>query len=280
MTIQVYADVLFLINFCMDYSILHICKKLLGNNTRQWRLIAAAAIGGIYSTCVFFPNLHILYTLASKLCVSLLMVFLSFPSKKIKTILFRTGMFYLVNFLFGGACMALLYFTDTGGKTSAIVKNGAFYLQLPMRVLVISAAAAYAMISILGRWLKNRHGREMYDVTIFLDGKRAEAKGFVDTGNCLTEPMTNRPVIIAQWDVLKTLFPAECTKDNFVSYIAPERLKMIPYKSVGNHQGLLWAVRVDRVEFSQKKVSKALVGIYEGELSEDYSVLLHRGLMV
>lgn len=280
MKIQVYADILFLINFCMNYVVLILCKKLLHVETKQWKIILAAVLGGVYSVCIFYPTLEVLYTVLFKLGISFVMVIISFPVKKIKDMLMRIGTFYIVNFVLGGACMALFYLTDVGGKTSAIVKNGAFYLKLPMWILLCSTTGVYIMITAVTRFLKNRHGRQKYDVTIALSGEKIEVRGFLDTGNCLTEPMSGKPVLVAAWSVLKELFPVGCTRENFAMYIPPERLKMIPYKTVGKEKGVLWAIRVDYVQFSDKKIEKVLVGIYEGELSDEYDLLLHRGLMI
>lgn len=279
MKVQVYADILFLINFCMNYVVLCICKKLLDCGGKRWRMALAAAAGGVYSVCVFFPSVAVLYTFLLKAAVSALIVWISFPTKEWKVFFLRWGVFYLVSFMLGGACMALLYLTDAGGKTSAIVKNGVFYMQLPMKVLAGASAGAYAMIGMVSRFLRNMRGKHFYDVTIHLGANSVRTRGFVDTGNGLTEPRTKRPVLVAGWDVWSSLLPAGCTKDNFVRYVPPERLKLIPYRSVGKKNGVLWAIRVDQVLFADKVIEKPLIGIYEDILSQEYSVLLHRGLL-
>ncbi|MBO4277093.1 MAG: sigma-E processing peptidase SpoIIGA, partial [Clostridia bacterium] len=48
-TEAVYADVLFLINFCADFIALFIAGRLCGRAGRAGRLAAAAALGGMYS---------------------------------------------------------------------------------------------------------------------------------------------------------------------------------------------------------------------------------------
>lgn len=279
MKIKVYADILFLINFCMNYVILCICRRLLCCETKRWRMALAAAIGGIYSVCIFFPSTALLYTIALKALMSAALVWISFPTKAWKTFFLRLGVFYLVSFTLGGACMALLYLTDAGGKTDAIVKNGVFYMQLPTRVLLCSGSGAYVLMSLVSRLLKNAREKHFYDVTISMGANSIQARGFVDTGNELTEPFTKRPVLIAQWEIWQSLLPAGCTKENFVRYVQPERLRLIPYKSVGKENGVLWAIRVDEVSFADKVVEKPLVGIYEGVLSKEYGVLLHRGFL-
>lgn len=277
MKIQVYADVLFLINFCMNLVILHICEKLLACGAKKWRICLAAAGGGVYSVCIFFPQAAVLYTIILKLAVSAAIVLISFPTKSPKAFLLRLGMFYLVSFALGGACMAVMYFTDIGGKTGAIVKNGAFYMQLPLRTVAFSALAAYVLIRAVSFMMKRIRSRKIYEVTIRMGENVVKTRGLLDTGNSLSEPVSGRPVPVAEWRVVSSLLPAGCTKDNFIRYVPPERIKLIPYKSVGNENGVMWAVRADEMSLGDRIVEKPLVGIYEGMLSEDYGILLHKG---
>ena len=43
-----YADVLFLINFSMDYLSLYAVSRLLALPSRAWRMLAGAGVGGVY----------------------------------------------------------------------------------------------------------------------------------------------------------------------------------------------------------------------------------------
>jgi stage II sporulation protein GA (sporulation sigma-E factor processing peptidase) len=277
MKIQVYADVLFIINFCMNLVVLCVCKRLLSCGGKRWRIAVSAAVGGVYSVCVFFPDISFLYTFILKAAVSAAMVWFSFPTKSAKAFFLRLGTFYLASFVLGGACMALMYMTDVGGKTGAILKNGAFYMQLPFRSVILASVGAYLLIISVSDAIKRIRGRRLYDVTIRLGENIVASRGMVDTGNSLTEPVTKRPVPVAQWSVVSGLLPAGCTKDNFIRYVPPERIKLIPCKSAGKENGVMWAVRADEMSFADKVVEKPLVGIYEGVLSEEYGILLHRG---
>ena len=49
MQIDVYADVLFLINFSMDYLCLYITARVLHRKMTLWRILSASALGGIYA---------------------------------------------------------------------------------------------------------------------------------------------------------------------------------------------------------------------------------------
>ena len=46
---DVYADLLFLVNFSMDFLCLYLSVKLLHLPRARWRMLLAAALGGVYS---------------------------------------------------------------------------------------------------------------------------------------------------------------------------------------------------------------------------------------
>ena len=50
----VYIDELFLLNFAVDYIILHITSHFCVSSRRTLRLAAAAAVGAAYSVAVYF----------------------------------------------------------------------------------------------------------------------------------------------------------------------------------------------------------------------------------
>ena len=48
-SIVIYSDILFLINFSLDYLCLFIAGRLLHRGGKAWRLLLGAAVGGLYS---------------------------------------------------------------------------------------------------------------------------------------------------------------------------------------------------------------------------------------
>ena len=50
----VYADVLFLVNFSLDYVSLYLTSRLMSLPTRTWRLCVGAAVGAVYAVCALF----------------------------------------------------------------------------------------------------------------------------------------------------------------------------------------------------------------------------------
>ena len=111
--------------------------------------------------------------------------------------------------------------------------------------------------------------------------------GFLDTGNTLHDPLTGKPVLLAE----RSLFLSETedyekeTEDYFAKLIQnmPQRYCLIPYVSVGGG-GLLEGIRVEEVELLKKEVrqcyQEVIIAVSDRKLSasNEYQIILHREL--
>lgn len=280
MSISVYADVLFLINFCMNYIVLAISRKILNSSAAYWRIIVSAIVGSVYSILIFFPNIQFIYTMIIKFMVSIALAFIAFGFINKKRFILSVAVFYIVNFIFGGACMALLYSTNVGVKTQAIVKNGTFYMNLPLRNIILASLISYIFISGISWFVKNKNNDKIYDVRLLMNDKTIVVKGMLDTGNSLIDPVSKRPVIITEWNVVKKLLDYNGELTKITDYIADDKIRMIPYKSVGKKDGIMWGISIDEIQFNNTSVKNIIIGVYDGILSEEYNLLLHRSLMI
>ena len=114
----------------------------------------------------------------------------------------------------------------------------------------------------------------------------------------LKDPITGRPVIIAQKEILKNILPnvildnltqivggdvpQEIYKEN-LQYIT--KFRLIPFKSIGKENGMLLGFKAEKIEIVQENVKKiindVIVGIYEKNLSrkDEYNVLIGLDLL-
>ena len=61
---DVYADLLFLVNFSMDFLCLYLSIKLLHLPRVRWRMLSAAALGGVYSVVALLLSVESWLSLA------------------------------------------------------------------------------------------------------------------------------------------------------------------------------------------------------------------------
>jgi stage II sporulation protein GA (sporulation sigma-E factor processing peptidase) len=127
--------------------------------------------------------------------------------------------------------------------------------------------------------------RILIPLSISIDKKNICLAALIDTGNLLCDPLTNTPVIVAEYFALKEILPKEMTifldsvkdidfkKFNDALYDSSwfKRLRIIPFSSLGNEKDLLIGFRPDLVEIGIEKIKTrdVIVGIYKQRLSKN-----------
>lgn len=290
----VYVDILFLLNFVLNYLLLLTTQKICKNPAKAWQLSIGAAAGSIYAVLMFFPSLSIFYSIIAKLVFSALLVIISFRITKWREFMRLFIVFYLANFMFAGAAFALFYFTDIGSYIGAITSNGVFYFDIPIGTLLISSAIAYGGIHIGYRIYKKqlqKTGR-LFDISITLGEKNVQMLALLDTGNSLADPISGTPVIVAEYDTLKTLLPQHVCDvfdkhetdyytiiSSLMSDTSEMRFHLIPFCSLGKDDGMILAFKPDSISIQkgQNHPGNVLVGIYNKHISkgQEYKALLH-----
>ncbi len=282
-----YIDILFLVNFVINYILLSVTAFIGRLPKKQWRIMLSAVLGAIYAVCIFFPDFSAIYSALFKITFSLFMLSVAYNLKSIRTFAKATGLFYLCTFIMGGGVFALFCFTDTGQKLGAVVSNGILYINLPWKLLFISVFASYIIIRLLYYAVRTGIARDnmLVKIKVFLNGKSVEMDALIDTGNALCEPLGGAPVIVAEFDALKAILPEGMEEEKIMAGGNPEgmeeRIRIIPYSSIGKDNGILVGFRPDRISVTENEVTyiqeDVVVGICQGKISRDksYRALLH-----
>lgn len=258
----IYVDVLFVLNFFITYLLLMLTKSLIKTTAKTYRMLLGAFIGGLYSLIIFAPSLGVFSTVFGKLLVSFIIVPAAFGFKRLTVFLKTIVCFYFSNLIFLGVILAIWLTAKPGG---ILINNDTVYFDIPAVALLMLALAAY-VISILIIKLYNYtiSKKEIYSLTIIKGESEQHLFAFLDSGNKLTEPFSNYPVIIV--DESKVNFKTE---------------RLIPYNTVGG-EGVLKAFKPDRVIISNGKKSfesnQVYVAVSKVE-SKDFSAILNPQLL-
>ncbi len=272
----IYIDILFLINFIINYLILFAASRLAVARIRRYRTALGALIGALYGVAVFFKNLSFLNSLIFKIAVSVLMNLCAFGFSDMRKLIKMTLVFFFISFTFGGAVLAL-YLFGMGGVCE--VRNNIYYIHIPLKALLLSAGAAYILLSLVFRRSMGRSRQSFCHVEIEHDGKTAELTALSDTGNTLTDPVTNAPVIISDYSAVRAVLPDsvrtvldEKNPSDFPISISelPSNFKfrLIPYKTMSSPFSLLLAFRPDKITVDKKNESGAMLAISPQQISD------------
>lgn len=200
-----YVDILIILNLFIDYFLLLSSAVLLKQNIKRLRLIFAAILGSLSSLFIFLPTLHPIVTVFIKLMIGFCLVLVAFGYKSkiifIKTVL----LFFAENLIFIGVMFCLWMFVSPPGM---LWKNGITYIAISPIILIVGSIIAYFSTCLINFIISKRvESNKIYSIKIELDDKVVKIKALYDTGNCLTEPFSGKPVCVCEYDSIFKILP-------------------------------------------------------------------------
>ncbi len=251
---EIYIDQFFVEQFLIGIMLLSVTGMLLSASFSRRRLMTGALLGAGCMTA--FVCLRTPYLYPMSLPAAAAAAFWRRPLKK-EWKRNRNGTLCLlaVTVCFGGAAEAVCSL-----------------LPLPVTaVSALAAAAAYRLMHDLGR--QNRKADSAAEITLRKGNRTLVLHGFLDTGNQLTEPLTGRPISIAETAKIAPLLGENWEEE--------QGFCLVPYHSLGEKDGWMRAVVLDEMEVSMRRGRQAarrpLIALYDGELGgkENCQIILH-----
>lgn len=276
----VYIDSLFLLNLIVNYLLLLATGKLAGEILHRIRLGLGAALGAFYAAAVFFPGMGFLLHPVCKLAAAVAMLLVGYGGSR--RLLRVTLVFFGLSCAFGGGIFAIGLL---GGRGLSL-RNGILYSAMDLRLILLSAAICYVVLTLVFRRTARHERRELVPAVLILGERRVALTALVDTGNTLTDPVTGRPVMVADGEQVAQLLPeglAGCSLNDPAEALAelsgrygPKRFRLLPYQAVGVECGMLLALRLDRAQVGTEDYGGILVALSPTRVSDGggYSALV------
>ena len=270
----VYADVLAGINFLINYLMLFAAAKLCGVRINRPRMMAGAAAGAIYCCMAYFWDMPFLWAAAAKLLMGGAMAAIAFGVNKSFIRIFLT--FCAVTFAFGGGVMAAALITGGMGRVID-VRNGVWYIKIPAGVLILTSLICFAAMNIVFK--RKAMGRQISKIELTDSRGSLSFAALVDTGNSLTDPITNQPVVVVEYNTLRAFLPENVTAildsanpETFPMQIhrLPRDMKfrLLPYKTVGCGLDMLLIFRPRLLTVDNRRLKGGFVGISPHPISD------------
>lgn len=245
METTLYADVLFFVNFSMDFISVWASSYLCSARRHAGRMSLAAAIGGIYGVFAVVAGLSGVFAYISAAAVSVLMALAAFGMPgNFSDLLRKSAVIWGSGALLGGLMTAFLsLFGNPGAENTA--GNGGTARGF---TAAFAAAALYLTVRIIAR---AKAGKSV-TVTVSHGGRKIELSALCDSGNLLRDPISGDPVMTVSE---KALFPllgedvsdilAHCRLDEMKELSL--KVRIIPHKT-GTGKGLSAAFLPDKTE--------------------------------
>lgn len=264
----VYVDLLWLLNFVANHLLLLGAGRLAGAGLRRWRIALGAALGALYAVALFLPGLGWLSALPCKLAVAVVMVVCAYGGE---VRLWRVlGLFFAASAALAGAVLGFEWL----GNTTLTLQSGVLYTQMDLRLLLVVFLACYFVFSVLLRRLGAHGGTELVHLELTFPQRVVSMTALHDTGLSLTDPVTNRPVVVVYWRDVAWLLPSgadvahpiECARLCHDQGIHGVRL--VPYRAVGVESGMLLAFPTQQVRVNGRDMGSLLLALSPTPVSD------------
>ncbi len=265
-----YLDVLFAVNFIMDYFAVRVTVWILHIRTSLIRQVMAGLFLAAWPIVVIVLGIGntIIQNIFTYGVVVILMLFIIDRKQNIKNLIREYIIYIAVCFLFGGTANVIYYNTVVG----YMIEKSGFGIIFLLIAIIISKSIIVAVMSMVKAY--KVYGNKIYDVLIEFQDRTIEIKALYDSGNTLSDPFYNRCISIIEKTALfgegrNIEEPTKC------------KYHIVPFKSLGMPDGIIEVIEVKTMKIQKEKaqivIEGALLGLYEGKLSGDdnYELLLN-----
>lgn len=192
--LDVYADLLFLINFSMDFLCLYLSVRLLHLKKSMPRMLLAAALGGAYSVAALFVQVSTGLSLVIDVAVCLGMCAVCAAGKGVSVgrLVLLGGTYFGISALMGGGMTAIYNLLGRADLPLGDVQEDG----LSAWIFLVLATVAALVAAFGGRFFSKQTAKQVCTVQVQMDGARWELAGLCDSGNLLRDPISGTPVIV------------------------------------------------------------------------------------
>ncbi len=177
-----------------------------------------------------------------KILLGILLANMAFKFSSFRSFIKVFLVFLFSTFLYGGV---VAFIQQSFGEIATLIILGVVIL-------------TYFILKYLIKFLNKRKAVQnlCYDVELEVEGKRVRCKGFLDTGNLLIDPLTNRPVSIIDLNLFSKIFGQEKTIELLTKKVDVSKFTFghfIHLDTVGKGDKVL-TFEIDRMSVSGKEV--------------------------
>ncbi len=240
----IYADILILVNFVVDYFLIGISAHFLHKKPPLWRQLLSALVGGLFSLYIFLPQVNFLFQTLVQILMCSALSAVAFGFGGIKCFCRYVAVLFAVNFAYSGAMIAVWLLFKPYGMA---INNSVVYFDISPIFLIAFSVLGYFIVLLLQKILQKKFAQSsVCKVTVSCGKNSFMLNGIVDTGNTLSDVFGTSQILITSMSVVDTVMGDQ--KQNNA------RFRVIPCTTVAG-ESLLNGYRIDSadVEFEKKK---------------------------
>jgi sigma-E processing peptidase SpoIIGA len=229
---DVYADLLFLVNFSMDYLCAYLTAATLRRRAVPGRLLCASAVGGVYAVAALFLPSGQMTSLVADVLVCLVMCVILFYARGVPVRFFcaACALFVGISMAMGGMMTALFNLLNRIEWPTEAIGNS----EDGLSAWVFAILAGFSTLAGLkgSRLLHRSAARRYARLSVSVGGRTVELQALLDSGNMCRDPLSGRSVIFIDPIPARALIGAGEEKDPDMA----RRLRLIPVETVSGRR--------------------------------------------
>lgn len=313
----IYLDIIFLENLLMNYIILFGTGAVQKEQMKNLKLIFSSVLGALYAIITYLGIIPAYSSFTMKVLLSVIMIYIAFDIHNVKKMCKTLLLFYLVSFATGGLALALLYLI---APENIVFNNGVLVGTYPMQMTIVAGFLGFCIIQYVFKVNKRmmKANDLLCDLEINVCGETIHTKAFIDSGNTLKDPITQKAVIVIEKDKVESAL--KCRKIEYEEIFKSSQLfeqksvsknktvqyeqvfkepnqemkqedlhnklkfRLIPFKSIGKQNGMLVGIQAKFVRVIQKNeneiiLENVILGLYDKKINKNYSALIGLDLL-
>ena len=187
----VYVEIVIFNNLCIDFLLgatTSLCRRRKVNKLRQ---ILSAIIGSVFA--VLYPLMPAVAQVIVRLLLAFVLVAIMDKFHSVKDYFLSVGLYVLFTYALGGVVYGI------SNLIGVDVRNYAVLGILTMSIAILELVIWFVVKG------KPSENKQYYDVVVKFKNKCYSFKGFYDSGNTLTDPLTGRPIILLSKNAVEIL---------------------------------------------------------------------------
>lgn len=295
-----YLDVVWILNLLIDACLLKLTALMLKRRMSRVRFWLGALTASSIVLLLFSPFAVLVAQPFGKLLFSALIIAITFGFSRLSVFIQNLAAFYFTAFAIGGGLFALHYFF----QDSSLYSENHFLTTMSYGdpISWIAVVTGFPLLwffskkrldqTAVRKW-RSANGAK---ISVRIIGSTVHARGIIDSGNHLHDPLTGTPVMFMQYAACREILPpvfAELVREeepfNLPAGLTDEwksRLTWIPYRSVDGQTKYRVAIRPDQVLVAHEgkliECRRALIALTEHTLSTsgDFDSILHPDMLL
>lgn len=270
MTITIYIEYFFVVNYLMNYIVIYFSGILLKTGVIKVRT-GAFISALIYCIIVATLGMDLYSVILAGLIGPVVVAGAIIPPFHMKKLLTKLIVLYTVTLIVGIIMGGITSHTYLGYLIVSFIKENSGVI-----ALVIWLFYGFILFKLLIKAAKTMVSRVMNnlklcEVFLVYEGNVIKTRGLIDSGNNLYYGEKKHPVSVVELSTIKSILDK-----------SPRGLFTVNYKSLGQDEGIMYGIIFDKMEIviadSKMCIDNPYIGIYKGKFSEngEYSMIIHK----